>query len=104
MTIKPTPAKGIGVSSTIIIGMEGEGNIKVKDKESGDIWCEAPESKTCSKCDILEELWGNWLTEEEADIAYGCKEKNFWNCLAKVLGSMIGPDETIAAVLWCAGL
>jgi len=104
VTIKPTPAKGNGVPSAVITGMEGEGDTKVKDEESGDIWCEAAESKTHSKCDILEELWGNWLTEEEADIAYGCKEKNFWNCLAKVLRSVIGSDETTAAVLCCGGL
>jgi hypothetical protein len=26
---------------------------------------------------------------EEADIACGCKERNFWNCSAKVLGLVI---------------
>jgi hypothetical protein len=92
------------VPSTIITGMEGKGDTKVKDEESGDIWCEVAKSKTHLKCDLLEELWGNKLTKEEVDIACGCKEKNFWNCLAKVLGSMIGFDETTAAVLWCGGL
>jgi hypothetical protein len=47
------------VPLTIITGMEGEGDIEVKDKESWDIWCEAPESKTHSEYDILEKLWGN---------------------------------------------
>jgi hypothetical protein len=47
------------VPSTVIIGMEGEGDTKVKNEEYGDIWCEAPESKTYSKYDIPEELWGN---------------------------------------------
>jgi hypothetical protein len=42
--------------------------------------------------------------KEEAYIDYGCKERNFWNCLVRVLGSMIGPDETNAAILWCGGL
>jgi hypothetical protein len=37
VTIKPTPAKGNGVPSTIITGMEGKGDTKVKDEESGDI-------------------------------------------------------------------
>jgi hypothetical protein len=45
------------VPSTVITGMEGEGETEVKDEESGDIWCEAPESKTHSECDIPEELW-----------------------------------------------
>jgi hypothetical protein len=49
----------MGVPSAVITGMEGEGDIKVKDEESGDIWCEAPESKTHLECDIPEELWGN---------------------------------------------
>jgi hypothetical protein len=30
--------------------------------------------KTHSKYNIPEELWGNWPTKEEADIACGCKE------------------------------
>jgi len=37
MTTKPTPAKGTGVPSIIIIGMEGEGDTEVKDEEFGDI-------------------------------------------------------------------
>jgi len=59
VTIEPTPLNGIRVSSAVITGMESEGDIKVKDEESGDIWCEAPESKTHLECDIPEELWGN---------------------------------------------
>jgi len=59
VTTKPTPTKGIEVPLTVITGMEGEGDIEVKDKESWDIWCEAPESKTHSEYDILEKLWGN---------------------------------------------
>jgi hypothetical protein len=47
------------VPSAVITRMEGEGDTKVKDEESGDIWCEALESKTHLECDILEELWGN---------------------------------------------
>jgi hypothetical protein len=43
------------VSSAVITEMKGEGNIEVKDEESGDIWCEAQESKTHSECDIPEE-------------------------------------------------
>jgi hypothetical protein len=42
--------------------------------------------------------------EEEANNVRGCKERNFWNCWAKVLGSMIDPDEITIAVLWCGGL
>jgi len=37
VTTEPTPAKGMGVSSTAITGMEGEGETKVKDEESRDI-------------------------------------------------------------------
>jgi hypothetical protein len=92
------------VLSTIITGMEDEGDIEVKDEESWDIWCEAPESKTYLEYDTLEELWGNWPTEGEADIACGYKERNFWNCSARVLGSLIEPDEATAAILWCYGL
>jgi hypothetical protein len=68
------------------------------------MWCEALESKTHSEYDILEELKGNWPTKKEADNAYGCKEINFWNCSAKVLESVIKPDETIVAVFWYGGL
>jgi hypothetical protein len=39
--------------------------------------------------------------EGEADIAYGCKERNSWNCSARVLGSVIEPNEATVAVLWC---
>jgi len=101
VTIELTPAKDIKVSSTVITGMEGEGDTKVKDEEYRDIWCEELESKTYSKFDILEELWGNWPTKEEANIACGCKERHFWNCLARVLGSAIRPDETTVVVLLC---
>jgi len=92
------------VSSAVITGMEGEGKIEVKDEESGDIWYEAPESKTHSECDIPEELWGNRPMEEEADVACGCNERNFWNCSAKVLGSIIESEEATVAVLWCGDL
>ena len=37
MTIEPTPAKGMRVSSTVIIEIEGVGDTKVKDKEPKDI-------------------------------------------------------------------
>jgi hypothetical protein len=37
VTIEPTPAKGIGVSSAVITGMEDKGDTEVKDEESGDI-------------------------------------------------------------------
>jgi hypothetical protein len=37
VTTKPTPAKGIGVPSAVITGMEDKGDTKVKDEESGDI-------------------------------------------------------------------
>jgi hypothetical protein len=37
VTIEPTPAKGIEVSSAVIIGMKGEGDTKVKDEEYRDI-------------------------------------------------------------------
>jgi len=92
------------VPSTVITGMEGEGKTKVKDEESRDIWCKAPESKTHSECDIPEELLGNWPMEEEVDIVCGCKERNFWNCSAKILGSIIEPEEVTAVVLWCGDL
>jgi len=42
--------------------------------------------------------------KEKAEIAYGCKERNFWNCSARVLGSVIELDEATAAVLWCGDL
>jgi hypothetical protein len=47
------------VPSTVMTGIEGEGDTKAKDEESGDIWCESLEFKTHSESDILE-LWGNW--------------------------------------------
>jgi hypothetical protein len=37
VTTEPTPAKDMRVSSIVITGMKGEGETKVKDKESGDI-------------------------------------------------------------------
>jgi biotin synthase-like enzyme len=37
VTIKLAPSKGIKVSSTVITGMEGEGDKKVKDEESRDL-------------------------------------------------------------------
>jgi hypothetical protein len=58
------------MSSTVITGIEGEDDTKVKDEESRDIWCEALESKIHSECDIPEELWGNWPMKEEMNIAY----------------------------------
>jgi len=103
VTTEPTLVKGIGVPSAVIRGMEDKGDTEVKDEESGDIWWEVPESKTHSECDIPEELWGNQLMEE-ANIVCGCKERNFWNCSAKVLGSVIEPEEATAAILWCGGL
>jgi hypothetical protein len=66
------------VPSAVTIGMEGEGDIKVKD-ESEDIWCEVTKSKTHLEYDIPKELWGNWPMKEEANIACGCKDRNFWN-------------------------
>ena len=98
-TTEPTFAKGIGVSSAVMIGIKDEGVIEAKDKESGDIWCEAQESKIHSECDIPEKLWGNWPTEEEANIVW-----NIWNCSVIVLGSVKEPDKTTAAVLDCGGL
>ena len=92
------------VLSTVITGIEGERDTKIKDEEYGDIWCKAPESKTHSECDIPEELWGNWHIEEEVDIVYGCRKRNFWNFSARILGFVIEPDETIVAVSWCSGL
>jgi hypothetical protein len=59
---------------------------------------------THSKCDIPEELRGNYPTREEVDNACGCKERNFWNCSTEVLRSMIEHDETTASVLWCGDL
>jgi len=92
------------VSLAVITGIEGKRDIKVKVEESRDIWCKAPKSKTHLKCDILEQLWDNWLMEKKVDIACGYKEKNFWYCLARVLGSVIEPDKTTVVVLWCGGL
>jgi hypothetical protein len=37
VTTESTPAKGIGVPSTIITGMEEKGDTEVKDEESRDI-------------------------------------------------------------------
>jgi hypothetical protein len=37
VTIEPTFAKGIGVPSAVITGMEDKGDIEVKDEESGDV-------------------------------------------------------------------
>jgi hypothetical protein len=37
VTIEPTPAKGIGVPSVVITGMEDKGDTEVKDEEFGDI-------------------------------------------------------------------
>jgi hypothetical protein len=86
------------VSSAVITGIKSKGDIKVKNEESRDIWCEAPKSKTRSECDILEELWGNWPTKEKADNIYECNERNFWNCSVKILVSVIEPNETIVAI------
>jgi hypothetical protein len=33
----------------------------------------------------------------------GCKERNFWNHLVKIWGSVKGPDDTTTAVLDCGG-
>jgi len=52
------------VSSAIITRIEGEGDTKVKNEESRDIWYEEPESKTHSECNIPVELWGNRLVKE----------------------------------------
>jgi hypothetical protein len=99
-----TLAKAIRVLSTVMTWIKDEGDTKANDEESGDIWCEASESKTHSKYDILEELWGNWHIKEEVDIACRCKERNFWNCSARVLELVKGPDKTIDALLWYDGL
>jgi hypothetical protein len=48
------------VSSVVMTWIEGEEDIKVKDEESGGIWCEALEFKTHSECDMPKELWSNW--------------------------------------------
>jgi hypothetical protein len=37
VTTEPTPAKGIGVPSAVITGMEDKGDTEVNDEESGDI-------------------------------------------------------------------
>jgi hypothetical protein len=37
VTTEPTPAKGIGVPSVVITGMEDKGDTKVKYEESGNI-------------------------------------------------------------------
>jgi hypothetical protein len=37
VTTEPTPLNGMRVPSAVITGMESEGDIKVKDEESGDI-------------------------------------------------------------------
>jgi hypothetical protein len=37
VTTEPTPAKGMGVPSAVITGMEDEGDTEVKDEESRDI-------------------------------------------------------------------
>jgi hypothetical protein len=37
VTTEPTPAKGIGVPSVVITGMEDKEDTEVKDEESGDI-------------------------------------------------------------------
>jgi hypothetical protein len=104
VTTKPTLAKGMRVSSTIITGIENEWDTKAKDEESWDLWCETPKSKTYLEYGIPEELWGNWPTKEKTNIACDYKERNFWNCSAKVLGSVKELDETTATILWCGGL
>lgn len=42
--------------STVMTRIEDEWDTKAKDEEYEDMWCEAPESKTYSECDIHEEL------------------------------------------------
>jgi hypothetical protein len=37
VTTETTPAKGMGVPSAVITGMEDEGDTKIKDEESRDI-------------------------------------------------------------------
>jgi hypothetical protein len=45
------------VPFTVMIWLKDKGDTKIKDEESRDIWCEAPESKTHLGCDIPEKLW-----------------------------------------------
>ena len=104
MTIEPTPTKAIEVPSAIITWIEDGGHTKEKDEKSKDIWCEPPKSKTHTKDDIPKELWGNWPTKEETDIACGYKEINFWNCSTRVLGLVKVTDEAIVTVLYYRGL
>ena len=102
-------AKGKRVSSIVKTNVEDK---KEKDKESGDIWWEAPESKTHIEKDILEELVIG--KPKKADIVCGCVARNFWNCSRREatvgLGDNVGPNPnkssvgTIAAVLNCRGL
>jgi hypothetical protein len=92
------------VSSAVMTRIENERDTEAKDKEFEDIWCEVPESKTHSECDISKELWGKWSMEEETYIDCGCKERNLWNYLVRVLGLMKGSDENTVVVLDCGGL
>jgi hypothetical protein len=38
--------------------------------------------------------------EEEANIACGCKERNFWNCSARVLGNRAWGSYCCGIVVW----
>ena len=87
-------AKGKRVSSIVKTNVEDVEDKKEKDKELGDIWWEALESKTHIEEDILEELVIG--KPKEADIVCGCVVRNFWNCSTReatvALGDNVGPN------------
>ena len=107
--IDPTPANGIGVPSAVMTDTGDAEDNEVKAVKSGDMWWEAPESKTHKEENIPEEPEEDKPKEEDADIADGWLCKNCWNCSARatIVGLEDGgppkPDKgdggTVAAVL-----
>ena len=79
MTTKLTPTNGIGVPSTVITDTQDVLEKVMKGDKFGDIWWEAPKSKTHTEEDILEVLELDKPIGEEvlADIACGWVAKNF---------------------------
>jgi len=65
------------VPSAVITWMEGEGVIEVKDEESKDIWCEAPESKTHSECEYMRTCEKNNLRKEKRTLLVAVRRETF---------------------------
>ena len=74
----------------------------VKKNESGDMWWEAPESKTHTEEGIPEALEMDKLTWDEtvADMTCGSMVKNFRNWLAMAFVMGLWDGGTTTAIFW----